>query len=557
MTLHRTVNTQCPLEKKMAQPHYRTPREAKALFALGGEFAVLDVREQEEFSRSHMLLASCAPLSRLEMMVLDLVPCKCVPVVLVDSGEETGPPRAERAAAVLAGLGYQNPLVLQGGMKAWLAAGYVEFTGVGALSKGFGEYVEEEQHTPRLEPAEIKAIMDSGKPFVVIDVRPRDEYGNMNVPGGINAPGCEVTYRIADLAPDPEATIIINCAGRTRSIIGTQTLRNAGIPNTVVALKGGTMNWQLAGYSLEYGTQHSTAPPSPAALDIARRRTAAVAQKYGVPFVEAATLDAWRAEAAARTLYIFDVRQPEEFVAGHIPGSRNAQGGQLVQATDEYAAVRGARFVLVDDTEARAIMTAHWLKQMGLPQVYVLRGGLGGSGLGRGGLERGEAPPTLPPSPSVPSINAAELAERLAGSHPPLLLNVGVSKAHRKGHIPGAVWVTRGYLERAKAAYPDAKNVIVSSDSDAHARFAAKDAAKLWPAAAILALQGGNPAWQAAGLPLEQGMPTALCAEDDVWYKPYTDINARPEDMQGYFDWEFGLVERIKKDGDVSFALVR
>jgi 3-mercaptopyruvate sulfurtransferase SseA len=156
----------------------------------------------------------------------------------------------------------------------------------------------------------------------------------------------------------------------------------------------------------------------------------------------------------------------------------------------------------------------------------------------------------------VPSLSAVDLAARVADA-PPLLLNVGVSKVHRKGHIPGAVWVTRGYLERARGAYPDAKSLVVTADSDAHARFAAEDAAKLMPGAAVLALQGGNPAWQAAGLPLEQGMPTALCAEDDVWYKPYTDINAKPEAMQGYFDWEFGLVERIKKDGDVRFDLMQ
>jgi len=534
---------------------YCTPKDAKALCGSQGEFAVLDVREQEEFSRSHMLLASCAPLSRLELMVLDLVPCKRVPVLLVDSGEETGPPRAQRAAAVLARLGYHNPLVLQGGMKAWLLAGYVGFAGVGALSKGFGEYVEEEQQTPRLEPERIKAVMDSGKPFVVIDVRPSDEYAAMNIPGGVNAPGCEVTYRIADLAPDPEATVIVNCAGRTRSIIGTQTLRNAGIPNPVMALKGGTMNWQLAGYALAYGTKRSTAPPSPKALDIARQRAAGVARKYGVSFVNATTLEAWREQADTRTLYIFDVRQPEEFIAGHIPGSRNAQGGQLVQATDEYAAVRGARFVLVDDTEVRAIMTAHWLMQMGLPEVHVLQGGLGGSGLGGKGLEQGVAPPRLPAPPAVPEITAAKLKEQLATGRPPLLVNVGLSKTHRKGHIPGAVWVARGYLERAKAVYSDAKNVILTADSDIHARFAAEDAAILWPKAAVWALRGGNPSWPATGASLEEGMPTALCAEDDVWYKPYTDTNAKPEAMKGYFDWEFGLVERIKKDGDVRFSL--
>jgi rhodanese-related sulfurtransferase len=534
-----------------------TPEQAKELFARRGEFAVLDVREQEEFSRSHMLLASCAPLSRLESMAEDLAPCKAVPVILVDSGEETGPPRAARARALLAGLGYARPGVLTGGMRAWREAGYVEFTGVGALSKGFGEYVEEELHTTRLEPAKIKELMDSGKKFAVIDVRPREEYANMNIPTGVNAPGCEVTYRFADLVPDPETMVIINCAGRTRSIIGTQTLRNARVPNAVAALKGGTMNWQLAGFNLEYGTGRRTAPPSAEALGIARERAALVAVKYGVGFVEARDVMDWQAKSHERTLYIFDVRQPEEFEAGHIPGSRNAPGGQLVQATDEYAAVRNARFVLVDDTEVRAVMTAHWLKQMGLPEVYVLKKGLGGSGFGKLGLEYGPVAPKSPPPPQVDTIAALDLKTVLASPKPPLVIDVGVSRNHRKAHIPGAVWVTRGYLERAAQAYPAPALVVVTSDSEAHARFAAADAARLWPEADVRALAGGTPAWLAAAQPTAADMPAALCAEDDVWYKPYTDVNAKPEDMKGYFDWEFGLVERIMKDGDAHFNLIR
>ena len=533
-----------------------TPRQAKELFAARGEFAVLDVREQEEFSRSHMLLASCAPLSRLELMVQDLVPRRSAPIILVDSGAETGPSRAERARAVLLGMGYEHPLVLLGGMEAWKAAGYVEFTGVGALSKGFGEYVEEKLHTTRLEPAKIKEMMDSGRRMAVIDVRPREEYNNMNIPTGVNAPGCEVTYRFADLVSDPDTFVIVNCAGRTRSIIGTQTLLNAGVPNQVAALKGGTMNWQLAGFTLEYGTARRTAPPSARALDIARERAAAVAAKYGVSFVDATTVDAWRREAATHTLYVFDVRQPEEFEAGHIPGSRNAPGGQLVQATDEYAAVRNARYVLVDDTEVRAVMTAHWLGQMGLPEVYVLRGGLGGSGFGARGLDRGPTAPALPAAPAVETVRALELKALIDSGTAPLVVNVGVSRLHRQGHVPGAAWVTRGYLERAAEAHPEVREVVVTSDADIHARLAAADAARLWPKARVRAMEGGTPAWSGAGLPLEKDMPQALCAEDDIWYKPYTDVNAKPEAMQGYFDWEFGLVERIMQDGDAHFALV-
>jgi rhodanese-related sulfurtransferase len=533
-----------------------TAKQAKVLFAHRGEFAVLDVREQEEFSRGHMLLASCAPLSRLELMVLSLVPCKKIPVLLVDSGVETGPSRARRARECLLAMGYEAPAVLDGGMEAWKKAGYVEFTGVGALSKGFGEYVEEKLQTTRLEPTAIKALLDSDRKTTVIDVRPREEYSNMNIPSGVNAPGCEVLYRFADLAPDPDATVIINCAGRTRSIIGAQTLRNAGVPNPVAALKGGTMNWQLAGFDLEYGTHRRTAPPSARALDFAREKSRAVAEKYQVPFIDASTLKAWREQAGEHTLYVFDVRQPEEFEAGHLPGSRSAQGGQLVQATDEYAAVRNARYVLVDDTEVRAIMTAHWLKQMGLPEVHVLRGGLGGSGLGSLGLERGPEAPARPQAPDTPGVAAKELKDLLDGPNPPLVLNVGVSRIHRQGHVPGAIWVPRGYLERAVQAAPEAGHVVVTSDSDIHADFAARDAARLWPQARVERLRGGTPAWTAAGLPLAPDMPAALCAEDDVWYKPYTDINAKPEAMLSYFDWEFGLVERIMEDGDAHFALL-
>ena len=79
------------------------------------------------------------------------------------------------------------------------------------------------------------------------------------------------------------------------------------------------------------------------------------------------------------------------------PGAISAPGGQLVQATDQYVGTLGARIVLVDDDEVRAVMTASWLRQMGWHEVFVLV---------EAGTETGPPPPTLEARPSrrSPSI---------------------------------------------------------------------------------------------------------------------------------------------------------
>ena len=100
-----------------------------------------------------------------------------------------------------------------------------------------------------------------------------------------------------------------------------------------------------------------------------------MAARYGIARIDRGTLESWRAEAARRSLYVLDVRSPEEYEAGHLRGARSAPGGQLVQETDSHMATWGARVVLVDDNGVRATMTASWLKQMGWPDVAVLVAG--------------------------------------------------------------------------------------------------------------------------------------------------------------------------------------
>ncbi|HLT01284.1 MAG TPA: rhodanese-like domain-containing protein, partial [Geminicoccaceae bacterium] len=319
------------------------------LVAKDGELALLDVREEGAFARGHILLASNAPGSRLEIDVPRLVPRRATPVVLCDAGEGL----AWRAAETLARHGYTDLAVLDGGIEGWRAAGFALFEGIHVPSKAFGEFVEATYGTPHLSAEELKRLADEGRRLVILDSRPLAEYRRMNIPGGIDVPGAELVHRVRDLAPDPDTLVVVNCAGRTRSIIGAQSLINAGVENPVVALENGTMGWTLAGYELEHGQERVPPPPSEAARAWARAAAANVAARFGVRTVDHTTLARWREEAAARTLYLCDVRLPEEYEAGHLPGAMCTPGGQLVQAADRYLGTRGARVVLVDDDGVR------------------------------------------------------------------------------------------------------------------------------------------------------------------------------------------------------------
>ena len=180
------------------------------------ELALLDVREQGVHYRGHPFYACSAPLSRLELITPDLVPRKSVPVVVLDGGGEG---LAEKARERLAQMGYSDVSMMEGGCAGWKAAGLELFSGVNVPSKAFGEFVEHHYGTPRIAPGELKRLQQFKK-VLVVDSRPFEEYQRMNIPGGVDVPGAELVYRIHDLAPSPETLIVVNCAGRTRSIIG-------------------------------------------------------------------------------------------------------------------------------------------------------------------------------------------------------------------------------------------------------------------------------------------------------------------------------------------------
>jgi rhodanese-related sulfurtransferase len=355
------------------------------MLLLRDEIALLDLRHEAAFATGHPLFAANMAAGRIALEAEARLPRKDVPIVVYDAGEGLVAQAADRLEA----LGYTDVRQLDGGLQAWQAAGYELFQDVNSYAKAFGELVESRRHTPSLPADEVAALIAGKADIAILDVRRFDEYATMNIPGSVSVPGAELVLRAAAIAPDPATTIVVNCAGRTRSIIGTQSLINAGIANKVVALRNGTIGWTLAQRQLEHGADRRGGIGP---FDGAAANARDVAYRAGVRHLgpeEAAALTA----QTRRSLYRFDVRDADEYAAGHIAGFRHYPGGQLVQEIDMAAPVRGARILLTDNRAVRADMTASWLAQMGW-ETCVLDGGYDGA------LEAG-APQVLPkPDPS-------------------------------------------------------------------------------------------------------------------------------------------------------------
>jgi len=517
-----------------------TPAQVHIAWKAGREIALIDLREEAEFAVAHPLFAACLPLSRLEIGLFDLVPRSETMIVLYD--DDTG--LIERARTKLNSWGYCNVEFLEGDLAAWRAAGLELFADVNSPSKAFGELVEQRRETPHVAATDLQSLISEQANIVILDARRFDEYQTMSIPGAVSVPGAELVLRAETLAPDPSTDIIVNCAARTRSIIGTQSLINAGIPNRVMALRNGTIGWTLEGRSLQTDQDRQYVEISAEAAARAAERARSVAYRTGVRHLS--YRDLVGLEEPTRTLYRFDVRTEQEYLEGHPPGFRLVPGGQLVQETDMVAPIRGARILLFDDRAVRADMTASWLAQMGW-QCFVL------DDVPPEVLEDGMSHPIGPPTPDCIEITISALSEADRSSM--LLLDLASSRSHARYHVPGARFGMRSRLAEDLPSSDCQKTLVLISPDDRLARYVAAELVES-KHRKVVVLKGGTEAWRAAGHLLEAGLVDPISPAQDVYQRPYEGRDNPREQMEGYLNWEYGLVAQLERDGSHGFFVV-
>ena len=528
-----------------------TPAGLLALQAGSAEWALFDIREAGEADQGHIFGASFLPRRLIEARIADLVGNRATTIVLTDEGGA----RAGRAAATLDRLGYRDVRVLAGGTAAWVADGQRLTSGSNVPSKLFGEEVYEHEHVPQLPVHALKGWQDRDVPHMVCDIRTPDEYVVARIPGAHGAFGVDLALVAGDLRAKG-MPIVVHCAGRTRSIIACQTLRALGVKE-VYALENGTMGWQVAGHELERGTPRGELQATASSVSDGAARTRTLALAAGASEVSPEQVEAWLAERATggSNTYFIDVRQLDAYVAGHIAGAIALPGGLAIQRTDEFAPVRVARVVLIDDGTARAFLTAYWLCKAGRPDVAVLGGGLNDWKASGRALESGrERKRPAGMDEARRAVNTVSPAA-LAALPKAQVVDVGTSRDFARARVPGARWIPYGWLEeRIDAVVRDAGvPLVLTCPNGALSLFAAANLQRTGHTD-VRVLDGGAAAWAKAGHPVDKGWPDALPQADDLVVPPY---QANLEAMARYLDWEQKLTAGRRTGAGTPAAVPR
>jgi len=527
--------------------------EASALkeaLANAGELALLDVREQGQYGEGHPFHAVNLAYSRLEFEARRLLPNPAVQIVLVDDG--SGDTLALRAASRFQAMGYVNVRVLKDGTQGWRAAGYTLFKGVYVPSKTFGELVEIQCHTPRISAQDLNAMMERGDDIIVLDGRPRSEYAKMTIPGAVCCPNAELAYRLHRLAPETSTTVVVNCAGRTRSIIGAQSLINLTTHPRVFALENGTQGWFLNDFPLELNSDRLYPEVSAADGPLAkvRQKAADLAQAWGVQRITADQFRLWRLDPT-RSTYFFDIRTPEEFAKNPSPGALHAEGGQLVQATDLYVGVLHARIVLFDTDGIRAPLIGSWLAQMGY-EICLLAS--------EEALSAHEIKPLHDDKLETRLLPELMPDEFCALDGAVITIDLRPSMAYRAGHIRGSVWSTRSRLRAcvdAQSALPgqaSAPIVLVASNPGIAALAASElSAAQLQRSQCIIA-DSATLAHYGQNIDATPDHPSNADCLDYLFFV-HDRHNGNKLAATQYLQWEQNLVSQLDQQERSSFKI--
>lgn len=518
-----------------------SPQRAFLLTVGRDEIAFLDVREAGQFGDGHPFLATPCPYSRFERNILDLVPNKNVPVILIDDGDHVG----NKALQIAQKMGYSNLSVVDGGIQKWESTGARLFKGVNVPSKTLGELAEHYLHPKTITPQELNELLKSKDPPFLFDCRPPMEYQKMTIPGARSAPNGELAYRQRELISNENTPVIVTCAGRTRGIIGALGLKLSGVKNPVYALENGSQGWVLEGLSLARSNQLEPLPEVCTQSKLEGSLSAkSLLAKLGVTQITAQEARKYL-EQSQGTTYLFDIRSEAEFFNQMCPFAQHVWGVQLIQATDQWIGVRRSRIILIDDTGLRAALAAIWLHILGYSVCFLpIEEALKLCNFENSSHLKNKSRQALEDSNYLKKYSAKDAFDLSRNSNV-LLIDSRQSMDYRKAHAKGSRWLIRPKVPKF-LKHTDLSNTFILIDDQFDRLQALANELKSNGAVSLGYVYGGMQAWKDENLPIKTSQfspPDHECI--DFLFFTHGRHDGNLADSRLYLEWEKSLIKRL------------
>ena len=513
-----------------------TPETVRSWISDKEEVAFIDVREIGQHTNGHPFFSISIPYSLFEFNIKILVPNKQTRVILIDNNNGI----SDLVYNIAHQMGYSNISIIEGGVEEWVSAGYKLFDGINVPSKSFGELIEKYFHTPSITAKELAQKQKNNENYIVIDGRPFLEYNKMSIPKSICCPNAELFYRVSSYIKDINTEIIINCAGRTRSIIGAQTLINFGIKNKVKALENGTQGWFLSELSLEHNkNKYLEVLPNDIEIQQLQNKVLKLTNDLNIDLIDLKKAQELIIDKKKST-FIFDVTTSKTISTK--PGTiMNVPGGQLIQATDKYIGVWKATVILVDDGDLiRAGTTSFWLKKMGY-EVYILKEGL---------LKAQTLKFTKEIDHKLIDLDFINL-EDLVKIKKQILYDIRSSKDFCKMRIKNSIWLNRAHLYREKTKTDDP--IIIITDNLEKASLIVKDLKQKDKGAIIKVYKWNQNEITSYPSVIDVTIET-LSEQNNIDFNFHTHMrhDGNKEHAKQYLEWEINLVSKMDKQ-ELSF----
>ncbi len=192
---------------------------------------------------------------------------------------------------------------------------------------------------------------------LILDVRTPEEFEAAAVEGAINIEIDALRERLAEL--DPARPLLVHCAAGYRAHLATRILVQHGFRDVTNILGGFTSIERQAEAGVLDGLElNSNSAPVPGPC------------MSGPPPAGAGNSSPISSENGDGP-YLVDVRSPEEYAAGHVPGAINLPVGEVMSRHQELAAVRaaGRKVVLYCASGSRSEYARLILNQLGVSGI--------------------------------------------------------------------------------------------------------------------------------------------------------------------------------------------